>query len=387
MLKSAYRAGERAAQNLEARAHLAKTWLGEVGMIHKRRAEHRAIELTPEQLKSLDALWGARSPRRKWLEKWIRLYTKRTGTFAADFMPEIVYSTRIEPQLVDQRRGEVLADKALTEILFAGVEGLAIPKTILVRSNGFYYDSNRQPITESKARTVLEDAGRVFMKPSIGEAGGRGVAALHLSGGQDRVGGSTIDGLLQGAPKDFIVQEAISQHEAYATLHPESVNTVRVVTYFLDGEVHTWPTIMRMGAHGGSVDNAHADGLFIGVENDGSLLDWATNMDGERFKKHPSTGVKFSGYVVPGIAEMEAVAARSHGRMPGMGLVSWDFALGEDGVPILVETNLRVASIWLPQLAHAKGAFRENTRRVLELAGIADSRRLQLKFGGDESGA
>lgn len=372
MLRNTYRRLEQQLRKGEEKLHVAKTWVGEVAMIRSRAPEHRSVKLSPEQSKELDTIWGAGTSKRRRFEKWTRLYYKRSGTFAPDYMPEIVYSTRVEPRLVNYRRCEILGDKALTEILFSGVEGLTIPETVLVRSNGFYYGPERKPMTKKDALSILHDAGRVFMKPSVGSAAGEGVRSLDLKGGLDQRSGSSVAEVLGSAPPDFIVQRAIVQNEKYACLHPASINTVRVVTYVLDGKVHHWPSAMRMGVGGNAVDNAHAGGIFVGVEDDGALLPWAMNMEGDHFKEHPTTRVRFAGHFVPGVPAMLAAAYRLHGRLPGIGIVSWDFAYSDQGAPVLVESNLGGAAAWLPQMTHGKGAFGKNTKRVLQLAGMSD---------------
>ncbi|MBO7303945.1 MAG: hypothetical protein J6V09_01820 [Clostridia bacterium] len=56
--------------------------------------------------------------------------------------------------------------------------------------------------------------------------------------------------------------------------------------------------------------------------------------------------------------------------IPQAAVVNWDFTINEDGEPVLIEANMKndtqAGSIWLPQMAHGKGAFGENTAKVLQ---------------------
>ena len=56
--------------------------------------------------------------------------------------------------------------------------------------------------------------------------------------------------------------------------------------------------------------------------------------------------------------------------IPQVRIVNWDFTIDQDGEPILIEANMKndvqAGSIWLPQMAHGKGAFGENTAKILQ---------------------
>lgn len=63
-----------------------------------------------------------------------------------------------------------------------------------------------------------------------------------------------------------VVEDVILQHSDMAALHPESLNTLRVVTV-LNGEgPHIVYAYIRIGNGGRSVDNLHAGGMYAPIE-------------------------------------------------------------------------------------------------------------------------
>lgn len=67
-------------------------------------------------------------------------------------------------------------------------------------------------------------------------------------------------------------------------LYSEAVNTFRVITYLWDGEVFHVPLALRIGQGGSYLDNAHAGGMFIGVNDLGELNDEAFTEFGKDIK-------------------------------------------------------------------------------------------------------
>ena len=100
------------------------------------------------------------------------------------------------------------------------------------------------------------------------------------------------------------------------------------------------PITFRIGRKEKRVDNIHAGGLVIGVEDDGHLLAYAYELGyGKGTKKytaHPDNCVVFEGSVLPKIPDIISAAGRVHGKMPHIGMVTWDFAVNEKCQTVLV---------------------------------------------------
>ena len=59
---------------------------------------------------------------------------------------------------------------------------------------------------------------------------------------------------------------------------------------------------------------------------------------GRRLQVHPNTGIKFSDFVIPFIADAEKEAIRFHSFLKDIHSIGWDIAIGKDG-PIFIEGN------------------------------------------------
>lgn len=149
-------------------------------------------------------------------------------------------------------------------------------------------------------------------------------------------------------------------------LYSEAVNTFRVITYLWDGEVFHVPLALRIGQGGSYLDNAHAGGMFIGVNDLGELNDVAFTEFGTRYKEHPDTHTTFKGYKLSFVPELIKTAKKLHLNAPQLGIISWDLTVDQNGEFVLIEANTRGQSIWFPQMANGAGAFGKNTAEILK---------------------
>ena len=140
-------------------------------------------------------------------------------------------------------------------------------------------------------------------------------------------------------------------------LYSEAVNTFRVITYLWDGEVFHVPLALRIGQGGSYLDNAHAGGMFIGVNDLGELNDEAFTEFGKRYKEHPDTHTVFKGYKLNFVPELIKTAKKLHLNAPQLGIISWDLTVDQNGVFVLIEANTRGQSIWFPQMANGLGMY------------------------------
>lgn len=134
--------------------------------------------------------------------------------------------------------------------------------------------------------------------------------------------------------KNFIVQCVVKQHKILNDIHPNSVNTIRVITILIKNKVNVLSSCLRMGCRGSRVDNISSSGVSCGILGDGRLRSVGYDLNGNKVFQHPD-GYKFDDCVVPGydliIKDIEKAAI----RVPQFGVVSWDFAVNEEGTPVL----------------------------------------------------
>ncbi len=242
------------------------------------------------------------------------------------------------------------------------------PVTSLVCIDGRYYDGDAAWLPhQSEVIETLARVGRGIIKPTSMD-NGRGVDVIeHLGGDRLKLGSreTDLEDLAQRYRKNFMVQEIVRQHETLAEPHPNSLNTLRVVTLRWGGEVHHLLTFARFGVDGRINDNAGTGGLCVGVQRDGTLSDYGINEHGMIATAHPSTGTVFGEMsAVPAYGKVLDFARELHASVPYFDLLSWDIGVDPDAEPVLIECNFRGA-VWLYQLAAGQPLFGDLTSELL----------------------
>lgn len=340
-----------------------KTRIAENVAIYKKRSLYSKVNWTKEQKKEFDDFWlsvyGKKIPN-----KWNRLYESFNGKYCVDYIPEKIYTTEIEPALNDSVYARVLEDKSLIETVCSDC-GAVFPETVCVSSAGRFYDKNRSPITEENAVRLIEFANDVVLKPTVGGSSGKGILFFDCFSSLSK---EEKQNAIKSMGSEFIVQKRIKMSPAFAALNPSSVNTVRIITYIISGEIFHVPLVLRIGRSGKNVDNIHSGGLSIGLNDDGTLLEKAFELNyGDKniaYDKHPDRDIVFKDYTLPRISGIIEAAKTLHGKYPHIGIISWDFTVNENEEIVLIEANIKGQSIWFPQILHGKGAFGENTKAV-----------------------
>lgn len=341
-------------------------------------------KLTKTQKRAIDDFYlesyGRRIPY-----TWHRHNLAITGKFDVKFFPELLFIPELERymnQPAEYRK--VFEDKNLL-FLFAERGGVRTPRPILTSTAGVYRNSELEELSKYEAIDFVRNAGLCFAKPTVGTSSGQGCGSFDFRSGLDLVTGISVESLFDKLGRDFSVQEIIKCHPTITNLHPESVNTLRVMTYRWREEIRTLPIAMRIGCGGSVVDNAHAGGMFIGVTDDGTLASSALTEFNVRFERHPDSGILFDGYHIAGIPKVIEAAKRMHSMMTQMGMISWDFTVDEDGEPLVIEANINGGGIWCPQLANARPVFGDATSDILKWLRFMNSKkpheRLNYNFG------
>ena len=330
----------------------------------ERRRIYGSVTLTPEQEAAVDRLYlenyGEKIPY-----TWHRQYTAYTGHFDVNYFPELLYIPEFERfENLWEDYVSVLADKNLIPML-AAQAGVRTARTVLSCTKGMYRDGAYRHISPAAALQLAGNAGEVFCKPSVDSSSGRGCFVARLENGADALSGADCGALLEKLGMDFVMQERLVCHESIRAIYAGSVNTFRLISYRWKDDILFLPSIMRIGRGGNHVDNAHAGGVFIAVDDDGTLHRQAFSEFRETFERHPDTGLVYEGHRIPPFPAVKEAARRMHEIVPQLGVVNWDFTIDRTGEPVLIEANIAGGSVWLCEIAHGRGAFGENTAEVL----------------------
>lgn len=132
-----------------------------------------------------------------------------------------------------------------------------------------------------------------------------------------------------------IIEECIVQHEEMSEFCRTAVNTIRITTLNYQNECKFLYAVLRMGRDG-VVDNFHAGGVVAGVDCEtGVVCTNAVDWDRNVYEVSPSTGKRIKGFQVPHWDKVLETCRKVTGKVEGVNLIGWDFAIKEDGVEII----------------------------------------------------
>lgn len=239
------------------------------------------------------------------------------------------------------------------------------PMTKRLSSNGKFYLNKKQVSLNVEEfadylQKIIEQTSNksIFIKP-IDLNGGRNSFALSTQEISNQEKLKKVFELLKTG--DFIYQETLQQHQDINRIYSQSINTVRVHSFYNEekDEVELISALMRFGKDGAVVDNGSAGGLYVAVE----LKDWKLKGTGKSyysnggmiFESHPNSNTIFNGFELPFKEEVYPLIDKAHRLFPNK-MIGWDLAFTQEGITI-VEGN------YSPHLVMAQvacGGFRQH---------------------------
>lgn len=290
---------------------------------------------------------------------WHRYFTARTGIFSKLYIPTSEYKTNIVGRLNVFPLKRAYTDKNITDLLLPETHQ---PIIYVKNMNGYYYADNR-PIAKEKVLELCKDLGEVIIKPSLTGRGKR-VKKIKIINGVIESEGKTLEQVFDDYKSDFLIESLICQHERMKALNPSSVNTIRIVTYRSSMEIRVVYTVIRIGRKGQQIDNESAGGISTIIHEDGTLGKYAYGAPGCDRIEYTDSGIKLEGYEIPSYQSAINVAKESHYHLPYFNLMGWDFAIEENGTPVLIEFNMT------PDLSQSANgpAFGKITEEILQEA-------------------
>lgn len=294
------------------------------------KVKKRAQEIKPltSQEKSIvQAFWG----NTKLTTEYISLYNRYSSKFDPRYIPDNMYFAEMDTYFNNATDSKAIDDKNLYDLYFHDVR---LPKTIARKVSDSYLDATHQIISFEEIIEKCLAQKEIIVKKAMNSNSGRGILFWSIEEGIE-----ALKTILK-SPYDYVVQEVIKQHPIIGSLHESSINTLRIVTLYYKEKIHVLSSVVRMGVDGSRVDNTPYSGLFCGINTDGTLKKYAYNMGGYRFDHHPN-GVKFSDIKLPDFEKCIAFVTNLAPRFIRFSkLTSWDVAIDQDGLPVLIEVNL-----------------------------------------------
>ena len=197
--------------------------------------------------------------------------------------------------------------------------------------------------TKSDLRQLLEQEGRVFVKPTDGYYG-RGCLLLEKLDGTYVIANDeriTFTDLAGRINKDLQIEKVLTNHPDLARFHKASLNTLRLITMKgPNNGIYLDRAVLRMGINGKHTDNWCTGGLAVRIMPDGTLDQLGLYEDPSMAPTefHPNSKIVFHGQKVPFYNEAVDLVLSIHRHFSRINGLGFDVAITENG-PLVVEIN------------------------------------------------
>lgn len=173
---------------------------------------------------------------------------------------------------------------------------------------------------------------RVILKPVDGSRG-QGIFFIEK--------GTVVNATtLQQWRKDHLLMETcVESTPSIAAFNPESLNTIRVVTFRHGDEVIFYSAAIRFGRIGHKVDNAHAGGIRALIDIKTGLAQEGVDTNGKRYTIHPDSKIAIQGFQVPYWDHILETCKQATLLLSDLKICGWDLCIRNDGRIELIEGN------------------------------------------------
>lgn len=178
-----------------------------------------------------------------------------------------------------------------------------------------------ESIQEEEFLAFVKKNKRVLLKPVAGGQG-KGIQVLEWEDAQGKL----------NSFRDYIAEEVLVQHPKMSALHPNSVNTIRILTF--KGEIVA--CALRVGNNNSFVDNLHSKGICGHVDIETGIVDYPC-VDNElnAYWKHPTTGETLIGFQIPLWDLVKEEVQKVAKEIPEVQYVGWDIAILPETIAII----------------------------------------------------
>lgn len=326
-------------------------------------AEHQFVNQLPHDkldtrdINEIHKLWNGAVVDLKAGYGYFEMFKHLTaGSFDPRFVPTPYLYPAIIRALNPSGFYKGLAHKAMYPAVF---RGLNMPQTLVQCVNYLITDTNHKFITNAQAVDLIaNNPQHLIIKPISDTSGGAGVKKFT------NISKEKAAKLLESYRGNFTVQTFLYGSDTIRSLNPASLNTMRIMTLAMNGEISLLPSMIRMGTTDKIVDNLSSGGMCVGIKPDGYLYPKAYSYVGEGPTEN--NGVKFTDFRIPNFDKIRQFVFDAHARIPLCRLAAWDIALDENDSPVLIEVNLYWPSA-LPQICCATPTFADRTEEVIDL--------------------
>ena len=285
---------------------------------------------------------------------------KHFNGFDPRYLGHNLYLPLVARRLNNYHYTKFFEDKGLLGHLSTSV---TFPHSIIRCVNGEYYDDSFRQISDNEAKEILKSyKGKLVFKIARESSGGHGVRIIDMSSEEDSK--QRAFQLMDTFGKDYVVQEAICQHETMAKFNRTSVNTLRITTLYLNGKASLCGMVLRIGKEGSFVDNMCSGGMGISVDKSGCLKEFGYDYDCNQL--YEMNGIRFSGEKIGVVPDVVSFILEAHVKdFSFCKFIGWDICIDKDGKPIVIEINASQPGIFGEQLNFGP-IFGDRTEEVID---------------------
>ena len=167
--------------------------------------------------------------------------------------------------------------------------------------------------------------------------------------------------------KQCLLEEYIKQHSKISKLYPDSVNTLRLFTFYDGKDTHIVNSVFKIG-NGGVTDNFSSGAMYTFVDDEeGIVLVPAIDQTDRVFTIHPKTKKNIIGFEVPLYDEAIEMVKKCAMVVPDIKYVGWDVAITEYG-PVLIEGNSFPGVYQIkPSFTHHRNGLIPKYKKVMKI--------------------
>lgn len=259
------------------------------------------------------------------------------------YIPESLVYYRILPKI--NSNYFLLDNKNIFETILRG-GNLPCSTTILKIQDGVIFNQNNKIISSKKdfdKEIINIKTERVFLKPSDCGSGGKEIIVYkkigrkYFSKNKEELNFENISKI---SKTDYILQEGLENEGFLKEIHPTSLNTFRVMTFFSPKKgAKVIYAMLKAGNKKAETDNAHTGGIYVGVSlSNWKLMNKGFDEDLNEFTLHPLTRIDFRNKKIKDLKKVIDVAEKAGNLFPTLTFIGWDIALTKTG-PIILEGN------------------------------------------------
>lgn len=335
--------------------------------IKKHIRKYKIDNLTNSQKKQVKEFWS------KYIKNidynWYSQLTYDNKKFDSRYIPKDFFYCEIMPRCNDYSLVKSWEDKNYYDKLYFNFNR---PKVLIRNIKNTFYNEKYEILSKENLEKLILNENNIgkdyVIKHSVDTCGGKSVEKIKI----------TLDGvlyknqyisckeLLEKYEENFLIQEIVKQSEFFNKINPNSLNTIRVMTYRDGEEFYLLSTTLRVGIGKGIVDNFSSGGFAIGInKNTGKLNQYGINGKSEFiFEKHPDTGEIFANKLIPNWEKIIKTIEEWSKEIPAYFKIgAWDIGIGEGDEPIFIEINLKYPDAEICQLVEP--LFGEKTEYLL----------------------